>query len=205
MGQSHARQELNLNEGNNIVFIGSSSIKMWKNLKSYFPKHESDIIQHGFNGATCSKIRRKIKKYVIDYLPKKVFIYCGDNDFSLLLSPLTSLSAKAPQRIANKAMKIGKKIQEEVAKRSLSKLGFVQKTQVYFLSTKKTNSPGRSWKKKRKFNTRLRELLSREQTMKYLSTGEAVNGVNGVLKADGIHINEKGYDIWAEIISKELD
>src|SRR5690606_40666201 len=65
---------------NLALFTGSSSIKMWKDLDSYFPDHE--VINAGFGGSQTFELLHYVKELVLDYKPKKVFIYEGDNDIS---------------------------------------------------------------------------------------------------------------------------
>ena len=63
-----------------IVFTGSSSIRMWKNLESMFPHHQ--IINSGFGGSQSSDLFRYYNELILQYNPKKVFIYEGDNDIA---------------------------------------------------------------------------------------------------------------------------
>src|SRR5437867_1345584 len=63
-----------------ILFVGSSSFTMWKDVASYFPKHT--IINRGFGGSTLPDVIRYKEDIIYPYKPKQVVIYCGENDFA---------------------------------------------------------------------------------------------------------------------------
>ena len=63
-----------------IVFAGSSSFTKWKDVAMYFPGYP--IINRGFGGATLVDLIYYVDEAIIKYQPKKVFIYCGENDIA---------------------------------------------------------------------------------------------------------------------------
>jgi lysophospholipase L1-like esterase len=66
-------------QSNAIVFVGSSSFRMWKNVQDAFPGHH--IINRGFGGSSLPHVIAYAEDIVIPYKPKQVVIYCGENDF----------------------------------------------------------------------------------------------------------------------------
>ena len=76
-----------------IVFTGSSSIRFWKDLQTYYPNHQ--IINTGFGGSEMSDLLFHLEPTVLRFKPSKVFIYEGDND----------ISADAPYRLLWKTPK----------------------------------------------------------------------------------------------------
>src|SRR5690606_18214675 len=66
--------------GDLVVFTGSSSIKRWKDIASYFPDQKA--LNHGFGGSQTSDLIHYVDELILNYKPKKVFIYEGDNDIS---------------------------------------------------------------------------------------------------------------------------
>ena len=74
-----AADSLHAPPGNAIVFVGSSSFKMWKNLDKAFPNHK--VINRGFGGSSLPHVIDYADDIVTPYNPKQVVIYCGDNDF----------------------------------------------------------------------------------------------------------------------------
>lgn len=62
-----------------ILFIGSSSIRMWK-LETSFP--DRVVLNRGFGGSTLADSIHFFDRLVPPYRPKAVVIYAGDNDVS---------------------------------------------------------------------------------------------------------------------------
>ena len=61
-----------------IVFTGSSSIRLWKDLQERFPDHQ--VLNTGFGGSQFSDLQHYLDELILNYNPVKVFIYEGDND-----------------------------------------------------------------------------------------------------------------------------
>jgi lysophospholipase L1-like esterase len=68
-----------------ILFAGGSTIRMWDNIGSYFPKHR--IINRGFGGAWISDLLFHMRRLVIDYKPAQIVLYAGINDVNNGVSP----------------------------------------------------------------------------------------------------------------------
>ena len=65
---------------NAILFIGSSSFRMWNNLQQDFPGYT--IINRGFGGSTLQDVIRYADKIIFPYEPRQIVIYCGENDIA---------------------------------------------------------------------------------------------------------------------------
>ncbi|MEO5777452.1 MAG: GDSL-type esterase/lipase family protein [Flavobacterium sp.] len=63
-----------------ILFIGSSSFRLWKTAKEDF--HNNNILNRAFGGATLEDVIRYQDDVVLKYKPKKIFLYCGENDIA---------------------------------------------------------------------------------------------------------------------------
>lgn len=63
-----------------ILFIGSSSFRLWKSAKEDF--HNETIVNRAFGGATLEDLIYWQNDIVLKYKPKKIFIYCGENDIA---------------------------------------------------------------------------------------------------------------------------
>ena len=71
-----------------VLFIGSSSIRLWTNLAQAFPGHK--VLNRGFGGSQLSDSVAFVDRIVTPYKPKLVLLYAGDNDIA---------SGKSPERI----------------------------------------------------------------------------------------------------------
>ncbi len=63
-----------------VLFIGSSSIRLWDTLASDFPHVR--IVQRGFGGSEVRESTRHAARIVIPYAPRLVVMYAGDNDLA---------------------------------------------------------------------------------------------------------------------------
>ena len=66
---------------NLILFTGSSSIRLWKNLNVAFPEH--NVMNMGFGGSEMADLLYYADKLITPFRPKQIFIYEGDNDLSV--------------------------------------------------------------------------------------------------------------------------
>src|SRR5258706_12423719 len=71
-----------------VVFIGSSSIRMWKDLAADFP--DTKVINRGFGGSELADSTYFADRIVIPYQPRMVVLYAGDNDLA---------AGKTPQQV----------------------------------------------------------------------------------------------------------
>ena len=67
-----------------VVFVGSSSIRMWK-LEKSFPG--SDVLNRGFGGSQIIDSVELAPRLVLKYQPRLVVFYAGDNDIGGGKSP----------------------------------------------------------------------------------------------------------------------
>src|SRR5947207_434153 len=65
---------------NAILFIGSSSFRIWKTVAQDFPEYK--IINRGFGGSQIPDINHYFNRIVTPYKPKVIVFYAGDNDLS---------------------------------------------------------------------------------------------------------------------------
>ncbi len=56
-----------------MLFIGSSSFRLWKSAKEDF--NNSNIVNRAFGGATLPDVINYQDDVVLKYKPKKIFIY----------------------------------------------------------------------------------------------------------------------------------
>lgn len=164
------------------VFTGSSTIRMWKNLGEVF--QEENLINTGFGGSKASDLETHLFPLVIRFEPSRVFIYEGDNDIWAdipVADILTSLD-----NIVTRLQLIN------------------PKTEIFLIGAKP--SPSR-WEKRRNyeiFNQKLKEYSQAKEGVEFIDTWTALKDSEGnprpeLYIEDQLHLNEKGYAVWAEI------
>ncbi|MHA7129938.1 GDSL-type esterase/lipase family protein [Algoriphagus namhaensis] len=165
-----------------LVFTGSSSIRFWMNLQETFP--EQNIINTGFGGSQASDLLAHLPILVLKYVPSKVFIYEGDNDL---------WAKKEVSTIMKELDEIVTWIKREN-----------KNTEVYLVSAKP--SPAR-WEIKESYvilNRLMEEYAQANDGVQFVDVWRAMLDDNGEPKGDifimdRLHMNPKGYEIWAEI------
>jgi hypothetical protein len=70
---------------NAIVFVGSSSIRLWK-LQKLFP--DLQTINRGFGGSQIADSVHFAERIILKHKPRIVALYAGDNDIAAGKSPM---------------------------------------------------------------------------------------------------------------------
>ena len=171
-------------ENKHVVFTGSSSIRIWENLFEIFK--DSTIVNTGFGGSKASDLLYYIDELVINFNPKKVVIYEGDNDIS---------SGQEINFIYKNILKIIERIKDKN-----------DKIKIILISAKPSISRWHLRYKYIQLNQKYRELANKSDFIEFADTWSAMIE-NGVLKKDifiedGLHLNEKGYEIWEKTLKK---
>ena len=179
--QQRYKNQINKNT-KHIVFTGSSSIRMWKELPLLFQNPK--IINTGFGGSKASDLLYYLDELVLDFNPSKVIIYEGDNDIS---------SGHKINFILKNIKSIIKKIEE--------KNKYVQ---IILISAKPSIM---RWDLRRKYiqlNKKYKNLALKNNNIHYADIWSQMID-SGELKTDifiedGLHLNVKGYKIWEKVL-----
>ncbi len=184
--QETYKDKINSNK-NHIVFTGSSSIRMWKDLPLIF--NNPKIINTGFGGSKASDLIYYIDELVLDFNPSKVIIYEGDNDIS---------SGHKINFILKNIKSIIKKIEEKN-----------KNAQIILISAKPSIMRWDLRKKYIQLNRKYKNLALKRNNIHFADAwSEMVD--SGELKTDlfiedGLHLNEKGYKIWEKVLRSILE
>ncbi len=170
-----------------ILFTGSSSIRMWKDIKKDLG--DSNILNRGFGGSTYADLDRDIERIVFRYNPSKIFIYSGDNDLN---------SNKSPEEVFTEFRGVYGKIKRRLPN-----------TKIYIISTKPSISRAHLLPKYQAFNQYIKEFLLQERNATYIDIFTPMINDEGKPKqdlflGDNLHLNKKGYALWTEIIKPYL-
>lgn len=172
-----------------ILFVGSSSFRMWKDVQTAFPDHK--IINRGFGGSALPDVIRYADEIIFPYQPKQIVIYCGENDIA------------ASDTVTAEIVRNRFKILFEMIRNKLPEVP------VLFVSIKP--SPSRWTMKDRMIeaNELIRKYLKKQKRTKYISVWKAMLGPDGkpwdaLFIKDNLHMNNRGYAIWQKIIEPYL-
>lgn len=174
-------------ESGSILFVGSSSIRMWKNLESYFPDHR--VLSRGFGGAWISDVLYHMQRLVIAYDPAQIVLYAGENDLANGVSPET--------------------VVEDV--RCFVRLAeiFLPGVPVLVLSVKPSPFSSRILDKQLQTNRMLEEMCRGKKNLTYLDVASLMFDSKGKLREelyrdDRLHMTPEAYKLWAQKIEPYL-
>lgn len=174
---------------NAILFVGSSSFRLWENLESYFPGY--NIINRGFGGSTIKDVVRYSYDIIIPYQPKQVVIYCGENDIA---------SGDKPSA-------------EEVVTRFKTLYSIIRQnlpnTTIHFVSMKPSPSRESFFPQMKKANAAIKAFLAKDKKAGFINVWDAMLNANGtpkeeIFREDRLHMKPTGYAIWQKIIQPYL-
>lgn len=63
-----------------VIFVGSSSIRLWASLQNDFPA--SPCLNRGFGGSRLSEVALYFETLVLRHNPQQVVVYAGENDLA---------------------------------------------------------------------------------------------------------------------------
>lgn len=172
---------------NLIIFTGSSSIRMWKDVAERYAGY--NIVNRGFGGSQMSDLLYFLDDIVIKSNPCQVFIYEGDNDIS---------AGKSKEQIIADAEKVIAKI-----------WAANPDTEIVLISPKPSVA---RWNLKEQYLALNKSLASRarsEAKLKFVDVWTPVLDENGIVRSDifledNLHMNAKGYEVWEETIRPYL-
>jgi lysophospholipase L1-like esterase len=167
-----------------VVFVGSSSIRFWDVGKS-FPGIE--VINRGFGGSELADSVHYAPRIVLPYEPRTVVLYAGDNDLA---------SGKTPEQVAADFREFTRIIHARLPK-----------TRIVFISIKPSPARWKLVEKGRKTNELVAEHCKSNELLAYVDCATPLLESDGkprkeLYRADGLHLNAKGYEIWASILKE---
>lgn len=170
-----------------ILFVGSSSIRLWKTLAQDFPKHP--VINRGFGGSAISDSIRYTPRIVLPYKPKMIFFFAGTNDIA---------SGKTPETVFNDWKTFVAGVKEKLPQTKIAYLALTPAPSRWnkIAEVKKTNELIRDW-------CLVTPGLIFVETFPYFTTSDGGPRPD-LFVSDQLHLNEKGYDIWRKLVAPLL-
>jgi lysophospholipase L1-like esterase len=169
-----------------ILFVGSSSIRMW-DLKKSFPT--LDVINRGFGGSQIADSVHFASRLILKHEPRLVVFYAGDNDIA---------AGKKPEQVLEDFQALVAAIHKELPK-----------THVIFLSIKPSRARWKLVEIQQKANGLVADFCKKDERLLYVDVGKALLGEDGkpreeLFAKDGLHLNDKGYELWTGVLKPHL-
>lgn len=162
-----------------ILFVGSSSIRLWDTATAFPGK---PIINRGFGGSELSDVIAWYEQLVRPYAPQKIFLYAGDNDIA---------GGKPAQQVFEDYLDLVARVQADFPE-----------TELVFISIKPSKMRWALWPEMAKANALVQRYADLHPGLGYVDLATPLLDDTGepkdVYLEDGLHLSDRGYALWRE-------
>ncbi|MCI0423586.1 MAG: GDSL-type esterase/lipase family protein [Acidobacteria bacterium] len=170
-----------------LLFIGSSTIRLWKTLAQDFPQHR--VINRGFGGSQIADSTHFAERIIFPYAPRMILLRAGGNDIH---------AGKSPELVFSDFRAFVAKVHEKLPD-----------TEIAYIAL----SPSIArWVEKGKgeaLNRMVREFTRQTPRLKYIDADGISLGPDGkprpeLFVADKLHFSPEGYKLLAASVRPHL-
>lgn len=170
-----------------VVFVGSSSIRLWSELEQDFKNYSA--VNRGFGGSTMHACLQHLDRLVLPHKPRLVVVYAGDNDIA---------EGRSPTQVHDDFVALADVVHQRLPK-----------SHIAFVSIKPSPARADLIGKIREANTQIRDYVKTEPYLSYVDVFTPMLDANGkpreeLFRGDELHMNERGYALWTSLISPLL-
>ena len=171
-----------------VLFTGSSSIRLWHNMADYFPQYT--ILNRGFGGSQMTDLLHHFDQLILPYNSQMIVIYEGDNDIT---------AGKTSAHILATADSLLESIRTRAS----------QIIPVAFITPKPSIARWHLKEKYEEYNRALKKWAHHHPNVYVIDVWRPMLLSNrqvrhDIFVDDGLHMNQKGYAIWAKAIRPYL-
>ena len=180
---------------NDLLFIGSSSIRLWNDIENDMLPYSS--VKRGYGGAHYYDLIHFTERLITNHSPKAILIFVanditGSNDVFKINN---DLSPKEVKKLFKYCYKSIRKIHKQVP--------------VFVIETTPTPSRWDVWDKISEANDLINSYCESKLNLHFITTRDKFIDDNGLpiksfFISDELHLNKKGYKLWSEIIKEKL-
>jgi len=172
---------------NAILFVGSSSIRLWKSLEDDMKGF--DVINRGFGGAITEQVLHFMPRIVFPYKPSVIVHYCGENDISL---------GKSPEEIMVNYKAFIQRVHDSLPQ-----------VKILMLSVKPSIKRKNQLAQQKQLNCLLQDLCQQYDFVDYVDVATPMMKNDTLVREDifmedSLHMNSRGYEIWTPILREKL-
>jgi lysophospholipase L1-like esterase len=170
-------------EPGGVLFVGSSSIRLWDSLETEFA--DARVIKRGFGGSRLSDCVKLMDRLVIKYRPRNVLLYAGDNDLA---------EGSTPEQVLERVKAFADGVHSRLPE-----------TRITFISIKPSPARRSLLDKVRAANRLVRRYADQHPRVDYVDVFTPMLTADGaprreLFRADALHLNKTGYALWRSII-----
>ena len=169
---------------NPVVFYGSSTIRLWQNLKRDLDSPRA--LNLGFGGSTLAACVHFFNRLVPRISPCSLVIYAGDNDLG---------DGATPEEVAGAFRALTHKVERTLHGIPMG-----------FISIKPSPARLDILDKIRQTNALVREAVQKRPSSYFIDVFEDMMLADGrpngdLFTEDGLHMSAAGYKLWTELLS----
>lgn len=173
---------------NAILFVGSSSFRIWPDLQKSFPGYS--LINRGFGGSSLPHVIQYAEEIIIPYKPKQVVVYAGENDFMN-----DSVTGKI---VADRFENLFNLLREHMPQ-----------VDIAFVSIKPSPSRQHLMSQMAEANALIKNFLTTQRRTAFINIWDQMLDEHGkprkdLFLKDMLHMNEHGYAIWQKALKPYL-
>ena len=171
-----------------VLFVGSSSIRMWETLAADFP--DVAVFNRGFGGSELEDVIRYADRIVFPYAPRLIVLYAGDNDIA---------AGKTPARVFADY--------RAFADTACARLPAVR---LAYISIKPSPARWALVDSMRAANALIERHTRTNPRLVYIDVFTPMLRADGMPRdelflEDGLHLNARGYALWRERVAPYLE
>ncbi len=165
-----------------IVFVGSSTIRLW-DVRKAFPEYPT--INRGFGGSDMADATRFVDRIVTPYQPRLVVVYAGDNDIS---------GGTIAERVVVEFERFVRAVHAKLPH-----------TRIVYIGIKPSLLRWMQIDRMRAANAMIRALCERDDRLAFVDVDQAMLGWDETPRpelyvADGLHLTPEGYQVFNALV-----
>ncbi len=173
-----------------LLFVGSSSIRLWDSLKEDMAP--MPVIQRGFGGSKLGDCIHYADRLVTPYNPRALVVFCGTND-------IAGDHPKSAETVFGLYKDFVAKVHEDLPG-----------LPIYFIAISPTRSRWDHRDIVAEANRLVAEYSDQHEELHFINTASALLDENGesreeLFREDKLHLNPDGYAVWTSIIRPEME
>ena len=170
-----------------LLFIGSSTIRLWKTLAQDFPQHR--VINRGFGGSQIADSTHFAERIIFPYAPRMILLRAGGNDIH---------AGKSPELVFSDFRAFVAKVHEKLPD-----------TEIAYIALSPSTA---RWEEKGKgeaLNRMVLEYTRQTPGLRYIEADSITLGPDGkprpeLFVADKLHFSPEGYKLLAASVRPHL-
>jgi lysophospholipase L1-like esterase len=170
-----------------VLLAGSSTFRLWQTYQQDLM--EFSVINRGFGGSQMSDLNFYFDRIVAKYKPKMILVYEGDNDLN---------AGENPDSVVREFQEFVQMVKAKLPD-----------TKVAFCSIRPSLARVGILDKQRTVNQAIKYFCKHQKKVYFVNIQKEFYLPNGdlmtdIFVTDKLHLNQKGYEIWAKATRKFL-